>query len=79
MEKAGTTDVKAVRKSLEGLRFASTKGEVWIRPETHQGIFPLIYVHVVPDSKHPVGWSIDQWTVKQGQDYMLPVEEVKKY
>ena len=79
MEKAGTIDVEAVRKALEGLRFESTKGEVWIRPETHQGIFPLVYVHVIPDPKHPVGWSIDQWTVKPGQDYMLPVETVKKY
>jgi branched-chain amino acid transport system substrate-binding protein len=78
MEKAGSADVERVRKALEGLRYKGTKGEIWIRPETHQGIFPLIYVHVVPDPKHPIGWSIDKWEIKNGQDYILPVEVVKQ-
>jgi branched-chain amino acid transport system substrate-binding protein len=78
LEKAGTDNVADVKKALEGLTFDSLKGKLWIRPEERQGIFDQCFVHIVPDSKHPVGWKAIESVVKRGQDCALPLEKAKK-
>jgi branched-chain amino acid transport system substrate-binding protein len=41
MEKAKSTDPIKVGKALEGMKFESGVGEVWMRPEDHQLMLPL--------------------------------------
>jgi branched-chain amino acid transport system substrate-binding protein len=78
LEKAGTDKVADVKKALEGLTYDSLKGKLWIRPEERQGIFPQCFVHIVPDSNHPVGWKVIKSVVKRGEDCALPLEKAKK-
>jgi branched-chain amino acid transport system substrate-binding protein len=44
MEKAGSDDPLKVALALEGLRYDSPIGEMWMRPEDHQLIAPLYQV-----------------------------------
>ena len=47
IRKAGTTDVAAVRKALEGLKFSTIVGEVQMRAGDHQLIRPMVVVQAV--------------------------------
>ncbi|WP_298432240.1 branched-chain amino acid ABC transporter substrate-binding protein [Geobacter sp.] len=42
MEQARSTDPLKVAKALEGMRFRSAAGEVWMRPEDHQMMMPQL-------------------------------------
>jgi branched-chain amino acid transport system substrate-binding protein len=78
IERAGTDDVEAVKKTLEGLTYASLKGKLWIRPEERQGIFSQCIVHIAPDPKHPVGWKVTESVVIPGEDCVISLERAKK-
>jgi branched-chain amino acid transport system substrate-binding protein len=47
IRKAGSTDVPAVRKALEGLKFSTIVGEVQMRAGDHQLIRPMVVVQAV--------------------------------
>jgi branched-chain amino acid transport system substrate-binding protein len=71
IEKAKSTDTKAVIKALEGLTFDSASGKRTIRAEDHQTIKDVNLVHVVPTEEAP-GWKIDEIKVYTGDGLIEP-------
>jgi len=67
IEKAKTTDTKAVIQALEGLTFESASGKRTIRAEDHQAIKDVNLIYVVPTEEAP-GWKIDGFKVYKGDD-----------
>ena len=58
IEKANSTETKAVIKALRGLSFETPTGTRYIRPEDHQTITRNIFLHFKPASTAP-GWQIN--------------------
>ena len=80
IDQAKSADPLKVAKALEGMRYKSATGEVWMRPEDHQLITPL-YISVMTKAgpklkyKHDVnGSGLGYRTVDviDGKDSVLP-------
>jgi branched-chain amino acid transport system substrate-binding protein len=79
MEKAKTTDTKAVIRALEGLEIEVPEGKKWIRAEDHSGIDEEVVLGKFhKDTRYPF-WVYDPktyFTVK-GKDVVIPLEKSK--
>jgi len=77
IEKAGTTDTKAVIKALEGLEIEVPEGKKWIRPEDHSGIDEVVLLGKFhKDSKYPF-WVYDPATyfTVPGRELAVPLSK----
>ena len=77
IEKAGTTDTKAVIKALEGLEIEVPEGKKWIRPEDHSGIDEVVLLGKFhKDPKYPF-WVYDPSTyfTVPGKELAVPLSQ----
>ena len=77
IEKAGTTDTKAVIKALEGLELEVPEGRKWIRPEDHSGIDEVVLLGKFhKDPRYPF-WVYDPNTyfTVPGKELAMPLAE----
>ena len=77
IEKAGTTQTKAVIQALEGLKIEVPEGRKWFRPQDHSGIDEEILLGKFhKDSRYPF-WVYDPKTyfTAKGVDLAMPLNE----
>lgn len=57
IEKAGGTNVPALIKAMEGLKFDSPKGQIFFRKEDHQAVTPVAVFECKGDAAAPQGFT----------------------
>lgn len=80
MEQAKSVEPLKVARTLEGMKFKSAAGEVWMRPEDHQLMFPM-YISIMAKAgpgqklKHDIqgsGFGFKTESIISWKDTMLP-------
>lgn len=76
MKKAGSTATPKLMKALEGLRFESPKGEIYIRPQDHQAMQDMFHFEVVldPAATYSGGVSLKLISVIKASQMHVPIE-----
>ena len=71
IEKAKSTETKAVIDALKGLTWDSVTGSRFLRPQDNQAVSPLILIDVVPAADE-TGYKIAEWKIIPGAEVIEP-------
>jgi branched-chain amino acid transport system substrate-binding protein len=76
IKKAGSAATPKLMKALEGLRFESPKGEIYIRPQDHQAMQDMFHFEVVldPAATYSGGVSLKLISVIKASQMHVPIE-----
>jgi len=78
IEKAGSTDTKAVIAALKGLTWDTVTGQRTIRAEDNQAIKNLEMIYIQPDASSDVGFKVSEYLQIEGAGVVEPATPGQK-